>query len=69
MSCHRVSGPHASGFGFDVAPLLLALVLGDRIEVNFRRALSISGGDYAVFVQGVAAKIFLAAFALLLLLQ
>jgi putative tricarboxylic transport membrane protein len=56
-------------FGFDVAPLLLALVLGDRIEVNFRRALSISGGDYAVFVQGVAAKVLLAALALLLLLQ
>jgi putative tricarboxylic transport membrane protein len=56
-------------FGFDVAPLLLALVLGDRIEVNFRRALSISGGDYAVFVQGAALKIALAALAIVLLLQ
>lgn len=56
-------------FGFDVAPLLLALVLGDRIEINFRRALSISGGDYAVFYQGAAAKVFLAALLVVLLLQ
>jgi putative tricarboxylic transport membrane protein len=56
-------------FGFDVAPLLLALVLGDRIEISFRRALSISGGDYAVFYQGAAAKVFLSALSVLLFVQ
>lgn len=56
-------------FEFDVAPLLLALVLGDRIEINFRRALTISDGDYAVFFQGPAARVFLAALALVLVLQ
>ncbi len=56
-------------FGFDVAPLLLALVLGDRIEINFRRALSISGGDYAVFYQGTAAQIFLGLLVMILVLQ
>ena len=32
-----------------MAPLLLALVLGDRLEENFRLALTMSGGSYATF--------------------
>jgi putative tricarboxylic transport membrane protein len=55
--------------GIDQAPLLLALVLGSRIEVNFRRALTVSDGDYAIFVQGPAVRVFLAAFVLVLALQ
>jgi putative tricarboxylic transport membrane protein len=43
--------------GYDIAPLLLAFVLGDRIEVNFRRALTISDGDYSIFLKGPAAQI------------
>jgi putative tricarboxylic transport membrane protein len=43
-------------YGYDVAPLLLAFVLGERIETNFRRALTISDGDYAIFVSGAAAQ-------------
>ena len=42
---------------FDIAPLLLAFVLGDRLEVNFRRALTISEGDYAIFFKGPAAQL------------
>ena len=30
-------------FGYEMAPLLLALVLGDRLEANFRLALTMSG--------------------------
>ena len=30
-------------FGYEMAPLLLALVLGDRLEENFRLALTMSG--------------------------
>lgn len=45
-------------FDFDVAPALLALVLGDRLEAGFRRALTISNGDYAIFWQGTAVKVF-----------
>ncbi len=56
-------------FEYDVAPLLLALVLGDRIEVSFRRALTISDGDYWTFAQGPAARVFLATLAILLALQ
>ncbi len=36
--------------GFPVAPLILALILGDLMEENMRRALQISGGDWSVFV-------------------
>jgi putative tricarboxylic transport membrane protein len=56
-------------FGFDVAPLLLATVLGDRIEVSFRRALAISNGDFAIFVQGPAARVFLVMLVFVLAMQ
>jgi putative tricarboxylic transport membrane protein len=54
---------------FDPAPLLLAVVLGDRMETSFRRALTISDGDWWIFLQGAASRILLGAVALLLLLQ
>ncbi|CAN1531859.1 Protein of unknown function DUF112, transmembrane [Caulobacteraceae bacterium] len=37
-------------FKFPIAPVLLGVVLGPMIEQEFRRALSISGGDYSIFV-------------------
>ncbi len=46
-------------FSYDVAPLLLAFVLGDRLELSFRRALTISDGDYWIFLQGPAVRVFL----------
>ena len=54
---------------FDPAPLLLAVVLGDRLEVSLRRALTISQGDWWALLQGAMSKIFLGAVVLLLLLQ
>jgi putative tricarboxylic transport membrane protein len=56
-------------FSYDVAPLLLAFVLGDRLELSFRRALTISDGDYAVFVQGPAVRVFIAVLVLIGALQ
>jgi putative tricarboxylic transport membrane protein len=56
-------------FEFDVAPLLLALVLGERMETGFRRALTISDGDYWIFVKGPAARLFLIALLLVAVLQ
>jgi len=56
-------------FGYDVAPLLLALVLGDRIETSFRRALTISDGDYSIFMSGPAAQVLLIAAGSLVLLH
>ncbi len=44
---------------FDLAPLLLAVVLGDRLEVSLRRALTISGGDYSVLIQSTLSKVFI----------
>src|SRR5690606_20564522 len=37
-------------FEIPVAPLLLAVVLGDMMEQSFRRALTISNGEVSVFV-------------------
>jgi putative tricarboxylic transport membrane protein len=37
-------------FDYPAAPVVLALVLGPQLETNFRRALTISQGDYATFV-------------------
>lgn len=36
-------------FGFPLAPIILAIVLGLIAETNFRRALAVSGGSYAIF--------------------
>ncbi|WP_096550088.1 tripartite tricarboxylate transporter permease [Ureibacillus thermosphaericus] len=36
---------------FPVAPLVLALILGPMMESNMRRALTISNGDYSVFIK------------------
>jgi TctA family transporter len=33
-----------------MAPLLLALVLGDRLEASFRLALTMSSGNYLTFM-------------------
>jgi putative tricarboxylic transport membrane protein len=50
---------------FDTAPLIMAFVLGDRIELSFRRALVISDGDFAVFVQSTTSKVVIAGIVLL----
>ena len=56
-------------FQYDVAALLLATVLGDRLEVSFRRALTISDGDYWIFAKGPAARVFLAILLVVVALQ
>jgi len=44
---------------FPMAPLILGFVLGELLEVNLRRALSISSGDFGILWQGLIAKTFL----------
>jgi putative tricarboxylic transport membrane protein len=56
-------------FGFDLSPLILAVVLGDRMEMSFRRALTISEGSLWIFVKSSFSQIFLGALVLILLLQ
>jgi putative tricarboxylic transport membrane protein len=56
-------------FGYEMAPLLLALVLGDRLEEKFRLALTMSGGDYATFADNASLIVIAIAGGLLLLIQ
>jgi putative tricarboxylic transport membrane protein len=64
-----IAGYGLRKFEFDVAPLILAVVLGERIEASFRRALLISDGDYWALVQSSISRIFLGAIVLLITLQ
>jgi putative tricarboxylic transport membrane protein len=56
-------------FKFDLAPLIMAVVLGDKIEMSFRRALTISEGSWGIFVQSSFSAVFLGAAALIVGLQ
>lgn len=56
-------------FGYDVAPALLAMVLGDRMETGFRSALTISNGDYGIFFAGPAVKLFIAIFVVIVVIS
>ena len=56
-------------FGYEMAPLLLALVLGDRLEENFRLALTMSGGSYATFADQASLIVIGTVVGLLLILQ
>ena len=54
-----VAGYYFAKNDFPVAPLVLALVLGPMIENNMRRALTISNGDFSIFVTKPLSLIFL----------
>ncbi|OIQ94758.1 tripartite tricarboxylate transporter TctA family protein [mine drainage metagenome] len=54
---------------FPAAPILLGYVLGPMVEENFRRALLLSRGDLLVFVKRPISAGFMAACALLILVQ
>jgi putative tricarboxylic transport membrane protein len=69
MAAFGLAGYLLRKLGFDVAPLLLAVVLGDRIEVALRRALTISNGDYWILVHSAFSKIFVGAVLVLVALQ
>jgi putative tricarboxylic transport membrane protein len=55
--------------GYEMAPLLLALVLGDRLEASFRLALTMSGGNYATFLDTASVVVLGSVLGLLLLVQ
>ncbi|TQR30649.1 tripartite tricarboxylate transporter TctA [Campylobacter sp. MIT 99-7217] len=44
---------------FPMAPLILGFVLGEQLEVNLRRALSISNGDFSILWQSVITQVLL----------
>jgi putative tricarboxylic transport membrane protein len=47
-------------FDFPVAPAIIGMILGPLAEENFRRALSITQGDYSVFVTHPISAVLLA---------
>jgi putative tricarboxylic transport membrane protein len=47
-------------FDFPVAPAIIGMILGPLAEQNFRRALSITQGDYSVFVTHPISAVLLA---------
>jgi putative tricarboxylic transport membrane protein len=56
-------------FGYEMAPFLLAFVLGDRLEEKFRLALTMSLGDYATFVDHASLIVLASVLGLLLGVQ
>jgi len=48
-------------WAYEGAPLLLALILGPKLEVAFRQALMISHGDFGVFINRPISMVFLLA--------
>jgi putative tricarboxylic transport membrane protein len=54
-------------YAYPVAPIVLGLILGPMHETHFRRALILSRGDYAIFVQRPIAAALLAVAAVYLL--
>ena len=55
-------------FRYEGAPLILALVLGQRLETSLRRSLIMSRGDFSIFVTRPISLGFLIAAVLLLLI-
>ena len=43
--------------GFTPVPLLLGMVLGEMVEINYHRALMISGGSNSIFYSSIICKI------------
>lgn len=55
--------------GFHPAPIVLGFVLGPRFEEGFRRAMLLSRGDLAVFVERPISATFLAICVILIVTQ
>ena len=55
-------------FRYDGAPMILALVLGQKLETSFRRSLIMSHGDFSIFVSRPISLGFLITAVLLLII-
>ena len=55
--------------GCEPAPMILGFILGPMMEENLRRALTVSGGDYGVFIDRPISATLLGAAAVLLLVM
>jgi len=61
-----VAGYALRAFGFEPAPVIVGVVLAPMVELAFRQSLTLSGGDYAIFVTRPIAAVLLAAAAIVL---
>ena len=55
-------------WAYEGAPLLLALVLGPKLEIAFRQSLMISHGDFGIFINRPISMVFLLATILFLII-
>jgi putative tricarboxylic transport membrane protein len=55
-------------WAYEGAPLLLALVLGPKLEVAFRQSLMISHGDFGIFIDRPVSMVFLIATVIFLII-
>jgi putative tricarboxylic transport membrane protein len=54
-------------FGYELAPLVLAFVLGPLLENNLRKSLILSQGDFSIFIEKPISAVCLTAAGLILL--
>jgi putative tricarboxylic transport membrane protein len=69
MAVTGVAGYLLRKLDFELAPVVLGLVLGPMLEMSLRQSLALSGGSYAIFVQRPIAATLLAAAAALMLVS
>jgi len=69
MAIFGVIGYLLRKFKFDLPILVMGFVLGDRIEMSFRRAMSISEGELSVFFRSSFSKFFIIAAVVVIVLQ
>jgi putative tricarboxylic transport membrane protein len=69
MAMTGVAGYLLRKLGFELAPVVLGLVLGPMLEMSLRQSLALSGGSYAIFVQRPIAASLLAVAATLMLVS
>ncbi|MCJ7705842.1 MAG: hypothetical protein MUO28_09945, partial [Desulfobacterales bacterium] len=55
-------------FLYEGAPMILALVLGQKVETSFRRSLIMSHGDFSIFISRPISLVFLITAILLLII-
>jgi putative tricarboxylic transport membrane protein len=55
--------------GFEIAPIVLGVVLAPIIEFSFRQALAMSDGAYGIFIQRPISATFLAVALIMILLD
>jgi putative tricarboxylic transport membrane protein len=69
MGIFGVIGYLLRKFRFDLPVLVMGVVLGDRIEMSFRRAMSISEGELSVFFKSSFSKFFIISAVVVIILQ